>query len=99
MYVLCVTYADEANYDSWVRGVANAPSHSPIPRIALVSRTPSPAPPPQGPVRALAVNSGGHYLVTAGLDCQVKVWDVRTYQEVHAYFSSAPADSIDLSQR
>jgi len=53
----------------------------------------------RGPLRALAVDPSGSYLVTAGLDSQVKVWDVRTYKELHSYFSAAPADSLDISQR
>jgi U3 small nucleolar RNA-associated protein 7 len=52
-----------------------------------------------GPVRALAVDAQGRYLVTAGADAQVKVWDVRTYRPLHAYFSRAPADALDISQR
>jgi U3 small nucleolar RNA-associated protein 7 len=33
------------------------------------------------------------------MDSQVKVWDVRTYKPVHAYFSYSPATSLDISQR
>jgi hypothetical protein len=34
----------------------------------------------------------------AGVDRQVKVWDVRTYQPLHAYFANAPAGCLDISQ-
>lgn len=34
-----------------------------------------------------------------GLDSQVKVWDVRTYKPLHAYFAYRPATSLDISQR
>lgn len=53
----------------------------------------------RGPVRALAVDAAGRYLVTAGADAQVKVWDVRTFRPLHAYFSATPAAAVDVSQR
>ncbi|KAK9473216.1 WD40-repeat-containing domain protein, partial [Dipodascopsis tothii] len=51
----------------------------------------------KGPVRALAVNREGRYMVTAGADSQLKVWDVRMYREVHAYYSPTPAATLDIS--
>jgi len=53
----------------------------------------------RGPIRALAVDPRGHYVATAGADCQVKIHDLRTYKEVHSYFSAAPAVDVDISQR
>ncbi|CAG9463140.1 unnamed protein product [Pedinophyceae sp. YPF-701] len=53
----------------------------------------------RGPVRDVAVDGSGRYMVTAGADSLVKVWDVRTYREVHSYFSHAPVDCVDVSQR
>ena len=53
----------------------------------------------RGPVRALAVDAAGRYLVTAGADAQVRVWDVRTFRPLHAYFSATPASAVDVSQR
>ncbi|BDA41031.1 WD repeat-containing protein 46 [Coccomyxa sp. Obi] len=53
----------------------------------------------RGPVRALATDAQGMHMVTAGADGQVKVWDVRKLQPMHAYFSRAPADALDISQR
>jgi hypothetical protein len=53
----------------------------------------------RGAVRALAVDDTGHHLVTAGTDAQVKVWDVRTFRPLHAYFSATPAVALDVSQR
>eukprot|EP00735_Rhodelphis_limneticus_P011558 TRINITY_DN4675_c0_g1::TRINITY_DN4675_c0_g1_i1::g.19575::m.19575 TRINITY_DN4675_c0_g1::TRINITY_DN4675_c0_g1_i1::g.19575 ORF type:complete len:575 (+),score=105.93,sp/Q9P4X3/UTP7_SCHPO/49.41/8e-170,BING4CT/PF08149.6/1.2e+04,BING4CT/PF08149.6/4.2e+03,BING4CT/PF08149.6/6.9e+02,BING4CT/PF08149.6/1.8e-34,WD40/PF00400.27/6.5e+02,WD40/PF00400.27/60,WD40/PF00400.27/3.8e-06,WD40/PF00400.27/8.8e+02,Coatomer_WDAD/PF04053.9/0.028 TRINITY_DN4675_c0_g1_i1:58-1725(+) len=52
----------------------------------------------RGAVQALAVDQSGTYMVTAGLDNQVKVWDVRKYGELHSYFTAAPAHSLDISQ-
>jgi U3 small nucleolar RNA-associated protein 7 len=54
----------------------------------------------KGPVRALDVDKGGNYMVTAGMDCQVKVWDLRnSYKPVHAYFSTSPVNTLSVSQR
>ncbi|KAL6757695.1 WD40-repeat-containing domain protein [Haematococcus lacustris] len=53
----------------------------------------------RGRVNALAFDPAGRYMVTAGADSQVKVWDVRTYQPLHAYFAYSPATVLDISQR
>lgn len=53
----------------------------------------------RGPLTALAVDLSGHHMVTAGLDNQVKVWDIRMMRLLHAYFSHSPASSLDISQR
>lgn len=54
----------------------------------------------RGPIRSVAVDpQNGWYLATAGADAQVKIFDLRTYKEVHAYFSAAPAVEVDISQR
>ena len=50
-------------------------------------------------VNALAVDQGGNYLVTAGADGKMKVWDVRTYKEVHDYWTPMPAKSLSISQK
>jgi U3 small nucleolar RNA-associated protein 7 len=38
-------------------------------------------------------------LISPGVDCQVKVWDVRTFKPLHAYFANSPAMCLDISQR
>ncbi len=53
----------------------------------------------QGPVLSVAADPTGHHMVTTGADGQVKVWDLRTYQPLHSYFSPAPATWCDISQR
>ena len=51
-------------------------------------------------VTDLAVDLEGRTLVTAGMDRQVRVWDLRMYRQRHSYFCSAGTpQSIDLSQR
>ena len=53
----------------------------------------------KGPVTAVACDREGRYMVTAGRDAQVKVWDVRTFKELHSYFSPTPANKLDISDR
>lgn len=48
---------------------------------------------------SVAADSTGHRMVTTGADGQVKVWDLRTYQPLHSYFSPSPATWCDISQR
>jgi U3 small nucleolar RNA-associated protein 7 len=49
------------------------------------------------PVQALDIDVHGNHLVTSGLDGQVKVWDIRTYKEVHSYFTVRPASTLSIS--
>jgi len=51
----------------------------------------------KGPVRAIAVDQGGRYLATAGADSQVKLWDIRTFQPIHSYWTHAPPSTLDIS--
>jgi len=54
----------------------------------------------RGPIRAIAMDPrDGVYVASAGADSQVKIFDLRTYKEVHSYFSAAPATCVDISQR
>ncbi|GJP41152.1 hypothetical protein CLOM_g832 [Closterium sp. NIES-68] len=51
------------------------------------------------PITAIANDvSSGNYLVTAGMEGRVRVWDVRKMREVHSYISPTPARTIALSQ-
>lgn len=51
----------------------------------------------RGPVKSIAVDKGGYYMATAGLDGQLKIWDIRTYKPVHEYFTSTPASTLAIS--
>ena len=53
----------------------------------------------KGPVRATAVDREGRYMVSAGQDMKMSVWDVRTFKEVNNYFLRQPASSISISDR
>ena len=37
----------------------------------------------RGPVTDVAIDHSGRYMVTTGMDSQMKVWDIRTYRPVH----------------
>ena len=52
-----------------------------------------------GAVKGVAIDRTGKYMVTSGADAQVKVWDLRTYQQVHAYYSAQPSEHLQISQR
>ncbi|KAI2632368.1 BING4CT-domain-containing protein [Hypoxylon sp. NC1633] len=53
----------------------------------------------RGPVRSLAVDREGRYMVSAGQDCKMAVWDIRMFKEVNSYFTRQPASSIAISDR
>ena len=53
----------------------------------------------RGPITGLAIDWGGWYLATAGMDSKLKLWDVRTYKALHWLPSRRPAASLDISQR
>jgi U3 small nucleolar RNA-associated protein 7 len=52
----------------------------------------------KGPVNALGIDREGKYLVTAGLDRRLKVWDLRTYRELQTYLLNKTVTSLDISQ-
>lgn len=36
-------------------------------------------------------------MITSGTDSSLKVWDLRTYKEMHRYFTKRPATTLDIS--
>ncbi|KAI9760008.1 MAG: hypothetical protein M4579_001947 [Chaenotheca gracillima] len=52
-----------------------------------------------GPVRSLAVDREGRYMVTAGQDLKMAVWDIRTFKEVNSYSLRQPGKSVSISDR
>ena len=51
-------------------------------------------------VTDVAIDLEGRTLVTAGMDRQINIWDLRMYRQRHQYYcAAAPATSLDLSQR
>ncbi|KAF9212335.1 Small subunit (SSU) processome component [Podila verticillata] len=53
----------------------------------------------RGPVTALAIDHAGTYMATAGLDGQLKLWDLRSYKPMQEYYTPSPAASLSISQR
>lgn len=56
----------------------------------------------RGPIRSLAVDPSGKYMVTAGVDGRFKLWDVRTYRSLGTMGCagvSRVAESVSISQR
>ncbi|OWZ12951.1 hypothetical protein PHMEG_00013807 [Phytophthora megakarya] len=53
----------------------------------------------QGPIRSMGIDNSGKYLVTAGADRKVKVFDLRKYQELNSYYLTAAANTMSVSQR
>jgi len=52
-----------------------------------------------GPVRSVAIDRSGHYMLCGGQDLRLKLWDIRALKEVHSYTTRQPASSIDISDR
>jgi U3 small nucleolar RNA-associated protein 7 len=53
----------------------------------------------RGPVRSLAVDREGRYMVSTGQDLKMSVWDIRMFKEVNNYFTRQPATSVAISDR
>ncbi|RCH91842.1 Small subunit (SSU) processome component, partial [Rhizopus stolonifer] len=51
----------------------------------------------RGPVQAIAVDKGGHYMATSGTDGQLKIWDIRNYGCLQEYYTPRTATSLDIS--
>ncbi|KAJ4306855.1 putative U3 small nucleolar RNA-associated protein 7 [Collariella sp. IMI 366227] len=52
----------------------------------------------KGPVRSLAVDREGRYMVSAGQDNRMAIWDIRNFKEaVSSYFTRSPASSVAIS--
>ena len=53
----------------------------------------------RGPVRSLAMDREGRYMVSTGQDMKMAVWDVRTFKPVHEYHLRSPGSSVAISDR
>ncbi|KZF19860.1 BING4CT-domain-containing protein [Xylona heveae TC161] len=53
----------------------------------------------RGPVRSLAVDREGRYMVSTGQDLKMSVWDIRMFKEVNNYFLRQPGSSVAISDR
>jgi U3 small nucleolar RNA-associated protein 7 len=52
-----------------------------------------------GPVRSIAVDREGRYMISAGQDLRMAVWDIRMFKEVNNYFLRQPGSSVAISDR
>lgn len=53
----------------------------------------------RGPVRSLAIDREGRYMVSTGQDMKMAVWDIRMPKEVNNYFTRQPAASVAISDQ
>ncbi|KAG5983692.1 hypothetical protein E4U55_007441 [Claviceps digitariae] len=51
----------------------------------------------RGPVRSLAMDREGRYMVSTGQDLKMAVWDIRMFREVNNYYTRQPASSVAIS--
>lgn len=51
----------------------------------------------RGPVRDLAIDREGKYMVVGGMDKSLKVWDLRKLKQIDQYFTPTPVQSLDVS--
>lgn len=55
--------------------------------------------PHRGPVRAMAVDKSGNYLVSTSQDRRMSIWDIRMFKELHSHHLKQPAHTISISDR
>ncbi|PNS20830.1 hypothetical protein CAC42_2761 [Sphaceloma murrayae] len=53
----------------------------------------------KGPVRSMAVDRSGTYMVSTGQDLKMAVWDVRMFKEVHTYSLRRPGGALAISDK
>lgn len=53
----------------------------------------------RGPVRSLAIDRQGRYMVSTGQDQKMNIWDIRMFREVHSYSCYQPGASVAISDR
>jgi U3 small nucleolar RNA-associated protein 7 len=55
--------------------------------------------PNHAPVRALACDRSGRYMVSTGQDKRMSVWDIRMWKEMHSHHLRQPGSSLSISDR
>ncbi|EAS34142.3 small nucleolar ribonucleoprotein complex subunit [Coccidioides immitis RS] len=53
----------------------------------------------RGPVRSIAVDRQGRYMVSTGQDMRMAIWDIRMFKEVHNYSVHQPGATVSISDR
>ncbi|OAL49868.1 BING4CT-domain-containing protein [Pyrenochaeta sp. DS3sAY3a] len=55
--------------------------------------------PHRGPVRSLAIDRSGTYMVSTSQDRRMSVWDIRMFKEIHSHTLRVPGQSLSISDR
>ncbi|KAH8730368.1 WD40-repeat-containing domain protein [Phaeosphaeriaceae sp. PMI808] len=55
--------------------------------------------PHHGPVRSLAVDKSGTYMVSTSQDRRMSVWDIRMFKEMHTHHLRTPGQTLSISDR
>jgi U3 small nucleolar RNA-associated protein 7 len=55
--------------------------------------------PHHGPVRSIAVDRSGTYMVSTSQDRRMSVWDIRMFKEMHSHHLRVPGTSLSISDR
>ena len=55
--------------------------------------------PHRGPVRAIAIDRAGKYMVSAGQDRRLAIWDLRMYKELRTGCLRQPGSTLSISDR
>jgi U3 small nucleolar RNA-associated protein 7 len=55
--------------------------------------------PHHGPVRSLAVDKSGTYMVSTSQDRRMSVWDIRMFKEIHTHHLRLPGQTVSISDR
>ncbi|KAF2116562.1 WD40-repeat-containing domain protein [Lophiotrema nucula] len=53
----------------------------------------------QGPVRSIAVDRSGKYMVATGQDRRMSVWDIRAMKELHQHHLRQPGSTLSISDK
>ncbi|KAH9874892.1 hypothetical protein J1614_004379 [Plenodomus biglobosus] len=55
--------------------------------------------PHHGPVRSIAIDKSGRYMVSTSQDRRMSVWDIRMYKELHSHHLRVPGTTLSISDR
>lgn len=55
--------------------------------------------PHHGPVRSIAIDKSGTYMVSTSQDRRMSVWDIRMYKELHTHHLRVPGHTLSISDR
>ncbi len=65
--------------------------NSPTPLVKLL--------PHHGPIRSIAIDKSGTYMVSTSQDRRMSIWDIRTFKEIHSHHLRVPGQTLSISDR